>query len=122
MGRSHVAVAPKLLESVLAFLVLRPAGALGRAVVAQLLDDLAHRARLRLDGERARVTADAPVTFPLLVREVERDDGHALALDVFPDIQLRPVQQRVDADMGARLEVRLELVPQLRSEEHTPEL
>ena len=39
--------------------------------------------------------------------------GHVLALDVFPDVQLGPVQQRVNADVGARLEVRLELVPQL---------
>src|SRR5208282_3785033 len=92
MGRSHIAVAPELLEGVFAFLVLRPAGALGRAVVAQLLDDFAHGAGLRLDGERAGVTADAAVAFSLVVREVEGDDGHALALDVFPDVQFGPVQ------------------------------
>jgi len=61
IGQSHVSVAPQLLEGVFAFLVLRPAGALGRAVVAQLLHNLAHRARLRRDGEGARVAPDAAV-------------------------------------------------------------
>jgi hypothetical protein len=56
---------------------------------------------VRLDrGMCTGSAADAPVAFPLLVREVERDDGDLLALDVFPDVQLRPVQQRVDADVG----------------------
>ena len=59
-------------------------------------------------------TAEAAVALALLVGEVERDDRDVLALDVLPDVQLGPVQQRMDADVRARLEVGLELVPQLR--------
>src|ERR1035437_2794556 len=114
MGSSHVPVPPQLLEGGFAFLVLRPARPLRRPRAAQFLYDLSHSAGLRLDGERARVTANAPVPRPLVVREIEWDDGDALALDILPDIQLRPVQQGVNADMCPWLKVRLELVPQLR--------
>src|ERR1035437_5346426 len=114
IGKSHISVPTQFLEGRFTFLVLRPARPLRRPCAAQFLDDLMHRARLGLHRECARVTPNAAVTFSLLVREVERDDGDALALDIFPDVQLRPVQQRVNADMSPRLEVRLELVPQLR--------
>src|ERR1035437_6858514 len=114
IGKSHVSIPPQILEGRFAFLVLRPARTLRRSCAAQFLHDLMHRARLGLHRECARVTPNTPVTFSLLVGEVERDDGDALALDIFPDVQLRPVQQRVNADMSPRLEVRLELVPQLR--------
>src|ERR1017187_3355886 len=114
IGSSHITVPPQLLERLLALLILRPARPLRHPRPAQFFHDLVHRARLRLDRERAWITPDAPVTLPLLVREVERDDGHALTLDVLPDVQLGPVQQRMNPDVGPGLEVRLELIPQLR--------
>src|ERR1039458_3345885 len=114
IASSHVPVPPQLLERPLTLLILRSARPLRHPRAAQFLHDLMHRARLRLDRERARVTPNAPVTLPLVIGEVERDDGHALTLDVLPDVQLRPVQQRMNPDVGPGLEVRLELIPQLR--------
>src|ERR1017187_5672193 len=83
---SHVPIPPQLLERFLTLLILRPARPLRHSGAAQFLDDLVHCGSLRLDRERARVTPDAPVTFPLLIRKVERYDRHLLALDVFPDV------------------------------------
>src|ERR1035438_10156996 len=114
IASSHVPVPPQFLERFLTLLILRPARPLRHPRPAQFFHDLVHRARLRLDRERARVTPDAPVTLPLLVGEVERDDGHALTLDVLPDVQLGPVQQRMNPDVCSGLEVRLELIPQFR--------
>src|ERR1039458_5798378 len=111
---SHVPIPPQFLERLLTLLILRAARPLRHPGAAQFLHDLVHRGSPRLDRERARVTPDAPVTFPLLVRKVERYDRDLLALDVFPDVQLRPVQKRMNPDMGPGLEVRLELVPQFR--------
>src|ERR1039458_8956178 len=114
IASSHVPVPPQLLERPLTLLILRPARPLRHSRAAQFLHDLMHRARLRLDRERARVTPNAPVPLSLLVGKVERDDRHALTLDVLPDVQLRPMQQRMNPDVGPGLEVRLELVPQFR--------
>ena len=66
------------------------------------------------DREGARVTAEAAVAQPVLVGEVERDDRDALALDVLPDVELGPVEERMDADVRAALELGLVLVPHLR--------
>ena len=53
-----------------------------------------------------------PAAVALVV--IERDGRHALAIDVLPDVQLGPVQQRMDPDVGARRELGLVLVPELR--------
>src|ERR1035437_7681281 len=71
---SHIPVPPQFLERLLTLLILRPARPLRHPRATQFLHDLVHRARLRLDRERARVTPDAPVTLSLLVGEVERYD------------------------------------------------
>ena len=52
--------------------------------------------------------------FPF-AREVERHDGNILHVDVQPNIQLRPIRQRKDADAFALIEARIEDVPQLRT-------
>src|SRR5688572_19984146 len=109
---SHVPIPAQLLERVLAFLVLGATGALGGFGVAQFLDDVAHGFCVRLDWKRAGRAAQAAITFTLAVRKVERDNRNVFALDVFPDIQLRPVQQGMDANVRALFKVRLELVPQ----------
>src|SRR3546814_7811140 len=68
-----------------------------------------------LGGDRRGDVAVALRAVALAVPgQIERHDGDALAPGVEPDVQLGPVQQRVDADVGARREV--------RSEEHTSEL
>ena len=82
--------------------------------MTQFLDDFADGFRSRLDGEGAGRAAQAAVPLPFAVGEIERNHGDLLSLDVFPDVQLRPVQQRVDANVRAFFEIGLELVPQLR--------
>src|SRR3546814_9303818 len=68
-----------------------------------------------LGGDRRGDVAVALRAVALAVPgQVERHDGDALAPGVEPDVQLGPVQQRVDANVGARREVGLELVPELR--------
>ena len=48
------------------------------------------------------------------VVEIQRDDRNLLALDVLPDVQLGPVQERVNADVRAGRKIGLELIPEFR--------
>src|SRR2546428_8370516 len=108
----HVAVFAEQLHP--AAFVLRAAGALGYRGASQLLDDLVHGLGRGLDRERARSAAQAPVAGPVALVEVEVDDRDVLSADVFPDVDLRPVEQGMDPDVRALGEGSLELVPQLR--------
>src|SRR5258707_4807221 len=108
----HVPVAPQALEGVFAFLILGAAGALGRTRDAQLLNDLGDRPRLRMDRRGAGRAAEAAVALAALVGEVERDHRDALALDVLPDVELRPVQEGVHADVRVGSRVAVELIPE----------
>src|SRR6266853_1216975 len=112
-ANSHVPVAAQLLEGVFAFLVLGAAGALAGLGVAEFFDDLADVPGVGFDREGAGMATDAPIPLPVAVGEIERDDRDILPLDIFPDVQLRPVQERMDADVGAFLEIGLKLVPKL---------
>src|SRR5688572_103903 len=116
LGRalSHVALAAQLLEAV--FAVLEPPRALGDVLelaALQLDDDLVDVPRLAVDGLLARAAAQAAVALAVAVVVIERHRRDVLALDVFPDVQLGPVEQRVHAHVRARREVGLELVPEL---------
>ena len=62
---------------------------------------------------RAGPAAQRAVAHALAVVEVERGDGDVLALDVLPDVELGPVEQRVHAHVRAGREVGLEVAPQL---------
>src|ERR1017187_7444481 len=86
IGLSHVPIPPQFLERLLTLLILRTARPLRHSGAAQFLDDLVHCGSPRLDRERARVTPDAPVTFPLLIRQIEWYDRNLLPLDVLPDV------------------------------------
>src|SRR5690606_3703568 len=44
--------------------------------------------------------------------EIKRDQRNVLAQGVTPDVLFRPMQQRMDADMGAGRKIRLVLVPE----------
>src|SRR5260221_13622700 len=92
----HVPRCAKLLEGAFGLLVLCPARAFGRLGVLELGDDVVdsgggagHRARAGRAAERAIAQAVA--------REIEIDHRDALAPDVAPDIELGPMQQRMDA-------------------------
>src|SRR6202034_3162791 len=90
-ANSHIPITPQFFKCIFAFLVLRATGTLRRLRVAKFLDDFADVARSRFDGKRAGRAADAPIALALIIREIEGDDRDPFALDVFPDIQLRPV-------------------------------
>ena len=64
-------------------------------------------------GRLAGPAAEAAVARAVALVVVERHGRDVLALDVLPDVQLGPVEQRVDAHVRARREVGLELVPEL---------
>src|ERR1035437_3656150 len=111
---SHVAIAPQFLEGIFAFLVLRAACAFGDSGGAQFVDDFPDGFRLGPDRESAGITANRAIAFAFGVREIERNHGNIFALDVFPDVQLGPMEQRMYPDVCALFEIRFELVPQLR--------
>src|ERR1043166_8441421 len=107
----HVAIAAKLLKGILALLVLRSSRTLRCFGSPQFIDNLTHRPGGRFDGKGARRAPQTAITLPLLVREIERDYRDILTLDVFPYVQFRPVQQRMDPDVRTLLKIRFELVP-----------
>src|ERR1051326_3416624 len=111
---SHIPIPPQLLESVLTFLILRPAGALRGFGYAEFFNDFADATGIGFDWESAGSAAEAAVAFVFAIGEVKRNDRDIFAFDVFPDIQLGPMQQRMNADVRSLLEISLELVPQLR--------
>src|SRR6476659_2435547 len=81
--------------------------------MAELFDHLTNRSGRGLDGERARGAAQAPVPFALGVREVEGNDGDVFPLDVLPNVQLRPVKERMNSNVSDFLEIGVKLVPEL---------
>ena len=68
---------------------------------------------LGLDRLCARRAAERAVARAVALIIVERHGRDVLALDILPDIQLRPVEQGVNAHMRAGGKVGLELVPEL---------
>src|SRR5436190_1255167 len=112
---SHVALAAQLLETVLA--VLHAPRALGDILERSALqfdDDVVDALGLALDRPLAGAAAQAAVARAVALVVVQRDRRDRFALDVLPDVELGPIEQRVDAQVGARCEVGLELVPELR--------
>src|SRR5262249_18805350 len=105
-----------------------------------LLDHLGERGRVRRDGARARHVADGAEPHELaerllarqpldeladrvehvvssensaLVGEVDRRQLEPLARDVLPDVELRPVRDREDADVLAAADARVVEIPEL---------
>ena len=111
---SHVAIAAEFLESVLAFFVLGAAGAFARFGVAEFFDDFADGFRVGFNRAGAGGASEAAIALSFGVCEVERDDRHVLALDIFPDVQLGPVEQRMNTNVRTLFVVGFKLVPQLR--------
>src|SRR6186713_879304 len=97
---SHVAFAAKRLEAAAVVLVLRASRPLRDVRVAsalQLDDDLLHVLRVRHDRLRAGPAAERAIALALSLIVVEADSRNPLALDVFPDVELRPIEERMDA-------------------------
>ena len=68
--------------------------------------------RIGFDREGARVAAQRAVALAAALVVVERNGGDTFALDIFPDIQLGPIQQGVDAQVGSGGEIGFVLVPE----------
>src|SRR5438128_5421175 len=94
-------------------LILGAAGSLAGPGGHQLVDDLRHRSGVGGAGGGAGGAAEAAVAAPS-AGEIEVDDGNMLALDVAPDVELGPGEERVHAHVFARGEVRPVLIPELR--------
>src|SRR2546422_11211287 len=82
-------------------LILGAAGSLAGPGTHQLVDDLRHRSGVGGAGGGARGAAEAAVAASF-AGEIEVDDRNALALDVAPDVELGPGEERVHAHVFAR--------------------
>src|SRR5687767_4031754 len=89
---SHVTIATEFFESVFAFFVLGAARALGNVGGAKFFDDVAHAHRFGFNWGGARPATDGAIALAFAIGEIERNHGNAFALDIFPDVQLGPVQ------------------------------
>src|SRR5262245_51413432 len=86
----HVPRDAQALEGVFRLVVHRAASALGRTDRGEFLDDLVDGLRLAIDRESDADLAQRAIALAVL-REIQRHDGNALALDVAPDVELGPM-------------------------------
>src|SRR6516162_6917376 len=89
--RLHISIATQFFESIFAFLVLAATGTFRRFRVAQFLDNVSYSRGVGFNRQGARRTTQASVALAILVREIKRNNWNTLALDVFPNVKLRPV-------------------------------
>ena len=80
----------------------------------QLLNDLVHRLGRGFDRKGAGGAPQAPVPGAVPPIQIEVDKRDILQLDVFPNVEFGPVQQRVDPDVRALREGGFELIPEFR--------
>ncbi len=88
-------------------------GALRHLGAVELGDDLVDGARLRRDRRGDVGIAERAIALAV-ARQIERDDRDALAPRVGPDIGLGPMQDRMNAQMGARRRRGVEVIPEFR--------
>ena len=94
----HIPQRSQFLHHVVGFLVLRPAAAFGYLRRLEFVDDLVNRVGVGIDRPAAGLTADAAEAFAVF-GEIEARGGDILSFDVFPDIDLSPAEEWVDAYM-----------------------
>jgi hypothetical protein len=82
--------------------------------MAQLVDDVIDGLCGGFNGKGARRTPEASIPSALAFIQIEIDKGNVFKLNVFPNVDLGPIQQRVNADMRALWKGRFKLIPQLR--------
>ena len=98
-------------------MVLRTSTAFGDVLefsALQFGDDVIDVLGVRINRRLAWAASQRTVTFAVALIVIERHRRDAFALDVFPNVQLGPVQQRMNAHVGAWGEIRFELIPQFR--------
>src|SRR3546814_1069963 len=92
---SHVAGRAQALEGVLALVVHGTATAFGDPGGAQLGDDLLDRVGIAADRVGDVHVAERAIALAV-AGEVQRHQRDAFTLDVEPDVELSPMQQRID--------------------------
>src|SRR5215204_3028932 len=113
----HVPIPPQGFQAAATFLVLRPSrafGDIGELPGLELQDDVVHVASIGVHRIGAGVAAQGTEALAVALIVVERDRRYLLPADVFPDVELSRVEQRVNPQVGTRREIRLVLVPKLR--------
>src|SRR5439155_20657966 len=88
------------------------AGAFGRGRGIELGNNLVDGRGVAVHGECDIGIAERAVTLAV-PGEIKIDDRNPLAPDVAPDVALRPVEERMDAQMCARRQVGVEVAPEL---------
>src|SRR5439155_9236849 len=106
-------------------MILGAAGPLTRVRALQLGNDLVDRGRLAADRVRDSAATERPESLSVS-RKIHFRNRNLLSLDITPDVDLSPVEQRLNANMFSFGRTRCELSPEfrrlIRSEEHTSEL
>ena len=86
----HVAVFAQQLHP--SSLILCAPGALGDGGVTQFFNDVVDRLRRGFNGEGARRAAEASIACAVSLIEIQIHKRNVFVLDVFPNIDLRPVE------------------------------
>src|SRR3546814_891017 len=108
---SHVTVASQAFERVLCLVVHGSTRALTDSGPGKLVDDLVECGGGTVDGRRDIAVAERPESLAI-PREIQIHDRNSLPADVSPDVDFAPLEEWVDAEMGIRTEVRIELSPE----------
>lgn len=111
----HIPFFAQGFEAATVFFVLGAAGALGDVgefADFEFGDDFGYGTGFGFDGEGAGVAAEGAVALAVALVVVEGYGGDVFFFDVFPDVEFGPVEQGVDADVGAGGEVGFVLVPE----------
>src|SRR5215510_12160809 len=111
---SHVSITPQSFERVFGLLVLRASGSFGRPSDLELRHDVGDLLRRRLNRLRARRAAQRTIALAAAIVEIEIEPLNLLARDVAPQVELRPVQERMKPNMRAGRYVGAEVSPELR--------
>src|SRR5688500_1488201 len=80
----------------------------------KFFDDVVHILGGGFDRRGTGCAAQAAIARAVTLVEIQIDEGDILELDVLPNINLGPIQQRMNADVGAGRKGRLVLIPELR--------
>lgn len=95
-------------------LILSAATSLRDGGHAEFRNDVGNRRSTGCHRAGAWYASQTPISHAVALIEVECGKGNLFELKIFPDIQLRPIQEGMDTDMGAGWERRIELVLELR--------
>src|SRR5262245_25387402 len=109
---SHVSIFSKHLHP--PTLVLSPPRPLCDRTVPQFFNDVVHALGGRFDRSRTGRAAQAAIAGPIPSIKIEINEGNVLKFNVLPNIDLRPIQQRMDPYVCSGRKSCFELVPELR--------